>query len=375
MDISSISKTYEMVDIEVTPEQLLLDPYNPRIALDMDEEVKYTSEELASPDVQEFVLSVINKKEHHIADLIKGFRTSGYLKGTAPIIVKKIPNNDKYLILEGNRRITAIKHLLYDECQLNPTILNTLKKLNVNKFKFYNKGLFAEEDVIDILLGSLHLKGTLDWGAMERASYIYKSYMRSLKNEFGNKLKFSYLASHANKIASFYNLKPIEVKKSIMVSRIYEQLKDQGYPVRQDHYTLIEMVVSNKVLSQDFFVLDDKFHFSIEGLEDFAHLCISEDRPITNPKLFKAFETIYKKGTEHELNLAYHNTMPMFRILEGIKKRGEKKKFLNELETIKKRLEKLVLADYQGTVQEIRVAKEIKDLVKNKLARLTKKRL
>ena len=37
MDISSISKSYEMVDIEVTPEQLLLDPYNPRIALDMDE--------------------------------------------------------------------------------------------------------------------------------------------------------------------------------------------------------------------------------------------------------------------------------------------------------------------------------------------------
>ena len=51
-----------MVDIEVTPGQFLLDPYNPRIALDMDEDVKFTPEELASPEVQEFVLSVINKK-------------------------------------------------------------------------------------------------------------------------------------------------------------------------------------------------------------------------------------------------------------------------------------------------------------------------
>ena len=48
MDISNISKAYNLVDLEVVPDQLLLDPHNPRIAIDMEEEVTYTPDDLTS---------------------------------------------------------------------------------------------------------------------------------------------------------------------------------------------------------------------------------------------------------------------------------------------------------------------------------------
>src|SRR2546422_4663730 len=104
MDVSSISKHYELRPLRVRPDQLLLDPNNPRIVLDVATDRKFTLRELTAPDVQAYILSVINKQAHHIAELIRGIRASGFIDKGDDMIVKRIPKMDKFLVIEGNRR-------------------------------------------------------------------------------------------------------------------------------------------------------------------------------------------------------------------------------------------------------------------------------
>ena len=107
MDVSSISKYYRLKPIRVKAKQLVLDPNNPRIVLDVDTNRKFAPRELPRPDVQNYILSVINKQGYHIAELIQGIRASGFIDKGDDMIVKRIVGTDKYLVVEGNRRTTA----------------------------------------------------------------------------------------------------------------------------------------------------------------------------------------------------------------------------------------------------------------------------
>ena len=372
MDISKISKAYELNDLEVVPDQLLLDPHNPRIAIDMEDELTYVPNELASVETQEYILSVINKSEHHIKELIRGLRTSGFLSGGSPIIVKNVYNRNKYLILEGNRRLTAIKHLLNERDKLNPTVLDTFQKLTVKEFIYNSDSTLSEEETIDILLGSIHIKGPLQWGPIEKAFYIYKAYIRELQKNYGKEVDFFYVKSFAEKAALFFNFKTNEVKKLLTIYRVYEQLKYNSYPVRQDHYSLIELAISNRDLNKAFFELDQHFNFSKEGLDNFANLCISDNRPISNPKLFQSFVKIYKNGTGNEVNMIVEHNASIDITLLKINNRLKKKTFIDQLKKIKSLLDGLVIADYQATIKEDTVVKEIKDIVKHRLSPLTR---
>jgi hypothetical protein len=373
MDISKIAEYYELKDLNVTAEQLLLDPRNPRIAIDLKDEVHYTQEELVSPDVQDYTLSIINTSEHHIAELINSIRTAGFLPGLHEIIVKRVLNSNKYLVLEGNRRLTAIKFLLNEKGLLEQTVLKTLQKLPVKEFVFTTNQLVTEEETIDILLGSIHIKGPRAWGPIEKALYVYKSYKRELEKEFGENSEFVYIDSFGKKTGEFFNFQIKEIKKLLGISRIYEQLKNNGYGVRADNYTLIELAIGEKRMSNQYFEFDKFFNFSAMGLEKFNRMCIVPTRVIRNPKDFKTFVTIYNKGNNDDLHLVETRAEPLSRILQRVKNRQSQKAFVEKLTKIRNLLEGIAPTDYQGNMEETMVAKEIKSLVDSKLTPLTRR--
>ena len=57
--VTNFSDAYELTDLVVTPDQLLLDPTNPRIVLDTQDDMDFSPEELAEEDIQDYILSVI----------------------------------------------------------------------------------------------------------------------------------------------------------------------------------------------------------------------------------------------------------------------------------------------------------------------------
>jgi len=373
MKISNVTKSYVLNNIILTPDNLLLDPHNPRIALDIEEKVNYSDQELISTSVQNYILSIINKSEHHIAELIRGIREAGFMPGTAPIIVKKIKNTSKYKVIEGNRRLTAIKYLLNDKDDLDHSVLKSLEKIEVKEFCYKENRSISEEEAIDILLGSIHLKGLLQWGPIEKSLYVFRSYMRELIKEFEYKTDFYYVDSISKKIAKYFNYKPKDVQNLLKIYRVYEQLKDYDYPVKPFHYSLIELAVKNQALRKNYFELHkNRYQFSGMGLERFAALCIGNDRPIHNPVLFNKFAKIFKNGTEYDVVLVESKDETVTDVFETVQNRIRKGNFYSQLNKVKKLLDGLVVAEYQNTEEELFIAKEINQLVKDKLSPLAR---
>ena len=372
MDISNISKFYRLESIKVKPNQLLLDPNNPRIILDVNTDKKFTEKELISDEVQEYILSVVNKKSHHIADLISDIKSSGFIDKSDDMIVKMIPNTNKFLVLEGNRRTTAIKHLLSDSEILRPTVRETLGTLHVKQFIYTPNPQFSEEAVIDILLGKIHVNGRLPWGALEKAYYIYNSYLREMK-KYKRNGDFEYIVNCSREVAAFFNQSIKGIRKEIIVYRVYEKLKEEGYEVKPHHFSLINMAVTDRRLCEDYFELSPVYlHFSARGLANFDRLCIKSDKPISNPKDFRQFSEVYRNGTEYELSLIEENTHSISSVLDRVKGRQGEREFLSRIEDIYERLEELEPAGFRGVKAEIDAIREIKELVDNKLYKLAK---
>ena len=375
LDVSLISNCYELKEIAVEPSQLLVDPNNPRIAMDVDTDRKFTPNDVVKPDVQRFILSVINKNSYHIAELIHGIRTFGFIYTGDDMIVKRFRRRtrgtDSFLVIEGNRRTAAIRHLLDSPGLLSTAVVRTLKSLRVKEFIYVPSDEFTEDAVIDILLGKIHINGRLPWGALERAHYIYKSYLRESESHVGH-LNFEYLLACAKEVAVFFSLKVGEIRKNLMVYRVYDQLKGQGFAVKPDHFSLIEMAVINRGLRKNYFELDGKtFNFSQTGLSRFDSLCIARDRQIKNPPDFRTFAKVFRESRT-DVELIESGSRTLAHVADLLDRRQRRNAFLGQLQEIKTQLDTLEPASFRGVRAEVELIKEIRRIVEKKLSRLTR---
>ena len=169
----SIASSYKLTSKTVPTDKLLLDPNNPRLSLGWDTSKKYPPSKVASEDLQKQVYQTVLKGKHRVDKLIQSISTKGFVPGSQPVIVKKI--KDKYLVLEGNRRTTAIRYLLQRQDKVSADILKSIKSIPVEIFEYIPNKKHSEDEVVDVLLGTIHVEGPESWGAMEKAYYIYLS--------------------------------------------------------------------------------------------------------------------------------------------------------------------------------------------------------
>ena len=170
-----ITKAYELVRCKVSPSQLFLDPTNPRLITNWEQDREYGSKELTSDDVQAYVLDLVSRKEHAVRQLIASIRAMGFIGGLHEMIVKRLPRGERFLVIEGNRRTAALQHLLSRSTELRPDVHESIKQIEVQEFIYHSNAHHSEEQVIDILLGAIHIDGPKEWGALEKSYYIHKS--------------------------------------------------------------------------------------------------------------------------------------------------------------------------------------------------------
>ena len=364
MSRQSISDAYELQDLTIAPENLLLDPTNPRIILKSEGSRTFSIKELATRETQDYILSIVDMDDFHVSDLVRGISRDGFLDHANRMIVEKVNGTDKYLVLEGNRRTAAIKTLLKSPKDLQPHVLRSLKNVRVQELVVTNTDGYTRDEIVFKLLGMIHLSGALDWGAMERAFYIYKSYMYELDRVRGG--AFVYDPSCARACAETFNISSKKVRRDLEIYRVYEQLLENEYAVKEDDYSLIDLAVKTRQLNSEYFGLDgETLEFSDVGLERFSLLCLTDDCAIQNPKDFKDFSTIYLKGTQYEVELVESGSQSLARVLERLSNRLSKGEFKRHLEDIEGRLENLTIGDATGSAQEIRLARNIRDLAKD----------
>src|SRR5690606_37366145 len=84
-------------------------PNNPRLKVSDFSEVRFTDRQLLDPKNQKKIFDLLTKHEDHdVATLVRSMMKNGFMREKAPVVMK-VKGADRYLVLEGNRRLTAIK--------------------------------------------------------------------------------------------------------------------------------------------------------------------------------------------------------------------------------------------------------------------------
>jgi hypothetical protein len=225
--------TFAAKDIEV--KNLLLDPNNYRF-LDNPSYKKKLKAKYHLPDVQAATLRLLEQdKRYQLAELKKSIMANGYVP-MERIIVAPYPNKaGYYTVVEGNRRVSALKSLLSEAAEG----VTELAKSQIESFsKIPCAILQAGPDDIEhaqrVIMGIRHIVGPREWGAYQQAQLIVE--LRDLENQ-----DFQSIANHLGTSA-------VEVSRRYKAMRALQAMEeDELYSDRAsfDHYRFFHELVGS----------------------------------------------------------------------------------------------------------------------------------
>src|ERR1044071_4961072 len=253
MELDQLRNCYRLKPVSVEPSKLILDPHNPRIALLLDDPtVLQDDRDVASETVQKAVYKVLQRREFELDQLVQSIRTRGFINAGTQMIVEKHDNG--YLVLEGNRRTAAIRYLIARPELASRPVRDSLGAIDVQEFTYLGtRNGFSKRDVIEMLLGQIHISGQLSWGAMERADYIYQSYCRIADVPPNELYTFGYTTGFAQRVADNFGSSTKEVRKTIMIARNYLLLRKRRAAVTPEHYSLIDLATCTRSVNESIF--------------------------------------------------------------------------------------------------------------------------
>lgn len=162
--------------IEVSLDDVLLDPNNPRFS-DLGEDFSPIQEiRFADPRVQSYTFDRMKADSFDVAELRDTIKTLGFLP-MDKIVLRKWrggdPSNQKYVVVEGNRRVTALKWLMI----LHETGKESFDVEQINNFTRLNC-LIIDDEHADastylILPGLRHVSGIKEWGPYQKAKAVF----------------------------------------------------------------------------------------------------------------------------------------------------------------------------------------------------------
>jgi hypothetical protein len=166
-----------LTPIEVRLADLLLDPNNPRFAELGEESAPVPESRFDEPKVQQAAYEKMKNTRFNVLELRDTIKELGFLPMDR-LVVRKWRDSKteapKYVIVEGNRRVAALKWLLelYDQgkVQLSETQVNSLNGFQV---------LILDEERAPktarwILPGLRHVSGIKEWGPYQKARMVYE---------------------------------------------------------------------------------------------------------------------------------------------------------------------------------------------------------
>lgn len=154
----------KMKSIKVKLEQVYLDPNNPRIEVPMKEKVP--ENRIYEVGIQEDCLEKL--KEMGLSDLIGSISNSGF--STVDRVVLRDLKNEKYVVVEGNRRVATLKNLVESHRKGYLTLLEEIKKgiLEFEALLYTGKN----PDIAWIIQGFRHTPGIKSWDDYPKAKFI-----------------------------------------------------------------------------------------------------------------------------------------------------------------------------------------------------------
>jgi len=263
---------------------LLLDPNNPRFSKHLDDITPV--ERVEDEDIQASAYAQMNDPINHfqVDELVEAIMADGFIQ-VDKIFVKKI--NSKYLIIEGNRRITAIKKILKNNenkvkgfellDDQGKALKNQLLKIPCIVIDTTKKGA---EDMVRKILGLRHHGSILPWKPLPAAFNLYQEYMAEHCSRDIDKAKnpenFLYSPTVAKKVSAMFSVRLSDVREKIRLYRVYLQLleasRNHPHVVSSDSFSMIEETLGRTALRNYFEYDENKSIFSEEGIEKILDL-------------------------------------------------------------------------------------------------------
>ena len=293
METHKNQKFNQLPEIIVSWKKLLLDPNNPRLHSSTEPEIL-----LAGAEGLEYAIeaqdSLQSKMSNFdISDLAVPMKEKGFIyRGIPAILVKKHNDWDEdfYLTLEGNRRLTAVRHLMNEESNnLDQAVINSFENIKVIDCSSLTK------EEIEEYLGMIHIGGTKPWDLMPKSKYLFSQFIRELCRENGlsitdKRFEHEYINRNFDdlldvsgkralkKVADLSSVKQAEVKKSVAVFRMFIQvnkyLEDiEAKKMDASKASLLEETFASTALKTYFEVDEKNLIFSASGIEKWVDAC------------------------------------------------------------------------------------------------------
>nr|MBI1231182.1 hypothetical protein [Cytophagales bacterium] len=203
-----MTKRYPYID-HVSIENLSLDINNPRLP-----KSKQKGDELS---VIEFLLLEAATEELMIA-----IGENGFFEGELLLVVERSDEKGNYVVIEGNRRLTAVK-------LLNRPSLATVKKASINQIAAQAKNIpsklpcliFKEKEEILKYLGFRHITGIKSWRLLEKARYLFEMYSKDFSN-----IEFQ---KACVEIAKIIGSRADYVKRLLLSYQLYAMVEDEKF--------------------------------------------------------------------------------------------------------------------------------------------------
>ena len=216
----------ELKKISIDVGKLLLDPNNPRLF--SREEARIPLNKVMDPGVQDNTLKRLfpknDKDRFKIDELVRSIRENRYVpEAGGYIFVRRLERTDYYLVLEGNRRLVALRELLAETDSLvkeKPGVLASIKTIDVLEII----DDIPEEQLqekISYLLGTCHHGSHKNWSPFARAKGIYERYL-DISGQ--NDETFKYERQYGEKVASLLSIEVKEVSERLEVYKAMSQL-------------------------------------------------------------------------------------------------------------------------------------------------------
>ena len=219
-------------------DNLLLWHNNPRLIEEFGEERSMDVIESCQEEIKDRLIA-----EGSIHDLVKSILSNGWL-GYDPILVATIENGKKFVVLEGNRRVTALKTITerankglltkqddieYDEEDIDAQI----KKEGIEVFNAGDFSSFPEdrEKLVKKILNIRHIISQNPWPLHRKAFQVFKDYMEMLAAQDSSVLntipKSFYLENKIVTVLS-HNMgeKEKEIRNYLYIHRLRTQLDE-----------------------------------------------------------------------------------------------------------------------------------------------------
>lgn len=289
--------------ITVKYDHLVLDPNNPRFTTrqeDRIDEENYLEHDLTG--ITRDKLFPSKKDYYKIDELVKSIKQNGWLP-IDRIFVRKLHGDDKrFVVLEGNRRVAAIREIMKDS-ETKAALKTSLQRIEV--MEVLDEGTVEElQNKITYLLGVRHHGSLKKWTPFAQAHNIFNRYREVSKQ---TPETFRWEAKFGQEIADTLSIPFDEVQDRLKVYRVMVQLgnspevKNSSGGMEDRYYSVCAEPILSPRKKLGAYICQDPNTFLLndEGVARMNNLCQfnepnrgGDNAPIHNPQEWRDLEKI-----------------------------------------------------------------------------------